>query len=153
MSIEAQLTDEMKAAMRQKDQDKLACIRQVRSKVQEATNAADFKGPSDDAFYQRIIAGYVKMLQKSLGDFVAAGEKGAALLGKYKAEIAYLEKYLPKTLSEAETRELVKKTVATLGVTDPKQAGKVMGALMKEHRGVLDAGLVKRLVDDVLTGK
>jgi uncharacterized protein len=150
MSIEARLADELKEAMRQKDAEKLACIRQVKSKVQEATNAPDFKGPADDAFYQKVIASYAKTLEKSLVEFAAAGERGKALHEKYSREIAFLKTYLPEQLSEEQTRAIVQEAIKKVGATSAKQTGQVLGAIMKEHKGKVDPGVVKRLVEQAL---
>lgn len=152
MSIEEQLNDDLKNAMRSKAADTVACIRQLKSKVQETVNAKGFSGPVDDALHQKVIASYVKSLEKAIVELQAAGERSKPLCDKYAAEIAYLGKYMPKMMSEAETLALVKKTIAALGVTDPKQAGKVLGALMKEHKGSIDAGLAKGLVEKTLSG-
>jgi uncharacterized protein len=152
MTLEQRLGDEMKDAMRQKDVDRLACVRQVRAKAQEAMNAPDWKGPADDAFYQRIIGSYVKMLEKSLGEFAQAGDKGKALTDKYQKEITYLRQYLPQQLGEPEVKALVAAAIQTLGATSKKQVGQVVGAIMKEHKGKVDPGLVKQLVEQALPG-
>jgi uncharacterized protein YqeY len=152
MSIEEQLNADLKDQMRAKNADTVACIRQLKSKVQETVNAKGFSGPVDDALYQKVIASYVKSLEKGIGELQAAGERGAPLRAKYQAEIDYLGKYMPKLLGEAETLALVKKAIATAGATDPKQAGKVLGVLMKEHKGQIDAALAKSLVERELAG-
>lgn len=150
MSIQAQLDTELKDAMRAKDADLVACIRQLKSKVQETTNAADFKGPVDDALYQRVIGSYSKSLEKGMAELAAGGERGAALVTKYQAEIDYLKKYMPKQLSESEALVVVKAAIAETGAQSSKQSGQVMGAVMKTHKGLIDAGLVKRLVEKEL---
>lgn len=150
MSIERQLDDELKAAMRARDQGKIACIRGVRAKVKEATTAKGFSGPTDDALFQRVIAAYVKQLRNALPELEAAGERGVELRAGYEAEVAYLDAYLPAKLDEASTRKLVDEAIATLGVSDPKRAGQVMGAIMKQHRDSVDPAIVKRLVDEKL---
>ena len=146
MSIEAKLDAELKDAMRARDSDRLGCIRSVRAKVQEVVNTKDFKGAVDDALYVKVINSYVKSLQKAIDEMRGAGP----VVDKYRAEIVYLQPYLPQLLDEAATAELVKKTIAALGVTDPKQSGKVMGAIMKEHKDEVDAAVVKRLVGEAL---
>ena len=151
MSIETQLDEALKAAMRSKDADRVACIRQVRAKVGEAKVAKGFDGKVDDALHQRIIGSYVKSLQKAGEELGAAGDRGEELRRKYAAEVAYLEQFLPKLLGEAETRELVVRAIAESGVDDLKQSGKVMGAIMKTHRQQVDAGLVRRLVEEALS--
>ncbi|MEE8409421.1 MAG: GatB/YqeY domain-containing protein [Myxococcota bacterium] len=152
MGIEQRLDDDLKAGMRAKEAHRVSCIRQVRSKIQEAVNAKGFKGKVDDALYQETISTYIKSLQKGIEELAAGGERGEALCTKYQAEIDYLKEFLPEMMGEDETRALVKKTVEELAVTDPKQAGHVMGAVMKDHQGKVDPGLVRRLVDEALAG-
>ena len=148
MSIAAKLDAELKDAMRARDQARLGCIRSVRAKVQEAVNAKGFTGEADDALYVKVIGSYVKSLQKAIDEMKGAG----AVADKYRAEIAYLQPYLPQALDEGATRALVQKTIADLGVTDAKQSGRVMGAIMKDHKDEVDAALVKRLVSEALGG-
>lgn len=152
MSIEAKLDEDLKSAMRAKDADKVACIRHLRAKVQEAVNAPGFRGPTDDAFYRSMAAAYVRQLQKALGELELAGDRGKELRDKYGAEIAYLSQYLPKLLDEQQTRALVAQAVAAAGAREPREAGKVIGALMKEHKGELDPALARRLVEEALRG-
>ena len=77
--------------------------------------------------------------------------RSAELRGKYQAEIDYLDVYMPKMLDEAATRALVEKAVAELGLSDPKMAGRVVGAVMKDNRGQVEPGLVKRLAEEVMS--
>jgi hypothetical protein len=150
MTIEAKLSDALKAAMRAKDKTRIACIRQVKSKIQEAVNAKGFKGEVDDTLYQTTIASYIKSLKKGIEELEAAGARGEELRASYAAEIAYLEPFLPQLKSEEETRELVQAAIARGGVTDVKQIGKVMGMVMKDHKGEVDAGLVRALAEQEL---
>jgi uncharacterized protein YqeY len=151
MTIEAELTDALKDAMRAKDKALIACIRQVKSKIQEAVNAKGFKGEVDDALYQNTIGTYIKSLKKGIEELEAAGPRSDELRASYAAEIAYLDKFLPQLKSEAETRELVKAAIAQGAVTDIKQIGKVMGLVMKDHKGQVDAGLVRTLAEQELS--
>lgn len=151
MSIEQQLGEALKDAMRAKDKSLIACIRQVRSKVQEAVNAKGFSGEVDDALYQNTIGAYIKSLKKGIEELEAAGSRSEELRTSYAAEIAYLEQFLPQLKSEEETRELVRAAIAQGGVTDVKQVGKVMGLVMKEHKGEVDAGLVRALAEQELS--
>lgn len=152
MSIEAKLDEELKKAMRAKDAALVACIRQLRSKMQETVNAPGFSGAVDDALYQKVIASYVKSLEKGISELEAAGERGQALRDKYRAEIRYLQPYLPSLKSEDETRAIVAATVARLSASGSKQVGAVVGAIMKEHKGSVDPALVRRLVEAALAG-
>ena len=150
MTIEAELDQELKNAMRAHEAGTVACIRSVKARVKEATTAKGFSGPVDDALYRRVIGSYVKQLKNAFPELEAAGDKGRALLEAYGTEVTYLDRYLPKLLGEAETRALVEKVVADLGATDPKRAGQVMGAVMKLHRESVDPALVKKIVDELL---
>ena len=78
------------------------------------------------------------------------GEKGKEQADGLRCEVEYCAQFLPQGLSEDEVRAAVRKAKADLGTTDPKMAGRVVGAVMKEHKGRVDAGLVKRIVDEEL---
>jgi uncharacterized protein YqeY len=66
-------------------------------------------------------------------------------------EIAFCDRFLPQKLGDAEVRALVKDAIARLGVTDARQAGRVVGEIMKAHKGVVDAGTAKRIAEELLT--
>lgn len=150
MSIEQQLQEDLKDAMRQKQADVVATIRQAKSKIQEAVNAKDFSGELNDELCQKVIISYCKSLEKAMSELESAGERSLPLRTKYAAEISYLRRYLPELLDEKASLALVQAAVAALPARDPKFAGKVIGQIMKEHKGKVDAGLTKRLVDEAL---
>ena len=72
------------------------------------------------------------------------------LAEKEEAEIAVIEVYLPKMLSEEEVQALVEKTIAELGITSKKDIGKLMKAIMADYRGRLDGGMVQRAAGSLL---
>ena len=150
MSIETQIGDQLKDAMRQKDQQTADCIRMIKTKHMERRTAAGFKGPLDDALWLDVIAAYQKQLRKARDEYAALGEKGASFLPQLEFEIEFCSRFLPKTAGEDEVRAVVKETVARMGVTDPKQAGKVMGEIMKTRKGLFDPQMVKRLVEETI---
>jgi uncharacterized protein len=149
-TIQERLDTDLKNGMRAKDADRVACIRQVRAKAQATTNEADFKGPTDDAFYMKVISGYIKSLEKGITELAVGGDKSLPLRKKYEAEIAYLSQYLPRRMSEPETRILVQEAIGKLSATSTKDTGKVMGAIMKDHKDSVDATLVKQLINELL---
>lgn len=151
MTIAEQLSAELIDAMKTKDAPRRDVIRQVQTEVATARSAADFTGQVDDAFYEKVIASYVKKMDKSRAEYEDLGERGAAMAAKLAYEVDYLSRWLPKTLDEGSTRELVLAAIADLGVNgDPKAAGRVIGQLMKEHGKELDGGLVNRVVREEL---
>lgn len=151
MTIAEQLAVELTDAMKTKDAPRRDVIRQVQTEVATARSQPDFEGPVDDAFYQKVIASYVKKMDKSRSEYADLGERGEAMAQKLAFEVEYLSRWLPQKLGEEETRALVKEAIAELGVAgDEKAAGRVTGHLMKSHGKDLDGGLVNSLVRDEL---
>lgn len=151
MSIQEQLTEDLRAAMKEKDARRRDVIRQVQTEVATAKSESDFSGELDDAFYQKVIASYVKRMDKSREEYEAMGERGEEMADKLAFEVEYLSRYLPQKLSEEETRKLVIDAIEELGVAgDEKAAGRVTGHLMKSRGQDLDGGLVNRLVKEEL---
>lgn len=151
MTIKEQLAAELKEAMLAKDARRRDVIRQVQSEISLATSEAGFKGEADDALYEQVISSYVKKMKKSKEEYENLGERGRAMAQKLGYEVDFLNRWLPRKLDEEATRELVKVSVASLGVAgDEKAAGRVIGALMKEHGDDLDGGLVNHIVREEL---
>lgn len=151
MSIQDQLTEELRNAMREKDPRRRDVIRQVQTEVATAKSQSDFSGEVDDAFYQKVIASYVKKMDKSREEYAEIGERGEAMAEKLAFEVEYLSQWLPTKLGEEETRKLVTEAIDALDVAgDEKAAGRVTGHLMKTHGDDLEGALVNRLVREEL---
>ncbi len=153
MGIEDELAVELKDAMRAGDKLRKDVIRQVQTEVATARSEPGFTGKVDDALYEKVIASYVKKMDKSRQEYLELGDRGAPMAEKLAFEVDYLGRWLPQKLGEEETRVLVRDTIASLGVTgDPKAAGRVTGTLMKSRGGDLDGGLVAKIVSEELSG-
>jgi uncharacterized protein YqeY len=150
MSVEAQLGELLKEAMRAKDARTADCIRMIKTKHMERRTAAGFKGPLDDALWLDVITAYQKQLRKSREEYTAIGARGADAITQIDFEIGFCSRFLPKAASDDEVRAIVRETVARLGVSDPKQAGRVVGEIMKANKGKVEAAAVKRIVDEEL---
>ncbi len=150
MSLESQLQDLLKEAMRSKDSRTADCVRMIKTKHMERRTAPGFKGQLDDALWLDVIAAYQKQLRKAREEYAGLGERGAEKLPDLDFEIELCARFLPKLASEEEVRGVVKEAIARLGVDDPKQAGKVLGDIMKMHKGKLDPAMVKRVVEQEL---
>ncbi len=154
MSIQEELTAELRSAMKEKDAARRDVIRQVQTEVATAKSHPDFSGEVDDTLYQKVIASYVKKMDKSREEYAAMGERGERMADKLAFEVEYLSRWLPQKLDEEETRRLVVEAIADLEVAgDEKAAGRVTGHLMKSRGDDLDGGLVNRLVREELTGE
>lgn len=153
MPLEQELSELLKQAMKDKDQAVANVVRMLKTKVMERRTAKGFSGAVDDALVREVIAAYRKQLQKGLEEFRAAGDRGKEQAAELEFEIAFCERFLPKGLDEAAVRALVTERIAALGVTDAKQVGRVMGDVMKSHKGQVEAALVKRIAEEILAAK
>ncbi len=153
MSIETQLQDLLKEAMRNKDLRTADCVRMIKTKHMERRTAAGFQGPLDDALWLDVIASYQKQLRKAREEYAGLGPRGAERLPQLDFEIEVCSRFLPKQASEEEVRVAVKEAIARLGVSDPKQSGKVLGDIMKAQKGKFDPALVKRVLEQELAPK
>ena len=99
-----------------------------------------------------VIGAYRKSLQKALPDYEAAGERGRAQAEQLRHEIEYLERWLPRGLDAAALRALVRERLTALNVTDVKQVGRLVGDVMKTHKGQVEAADVKRVAEELLAG-
>lgn len=145
--IETDLTAQLKAAMKAGDKRALNAIRMVRTKIMEARTAKNAK-PLDEDGVLEVIRGYVKSLEAALAEFRASGtaEDDENVL-QLAAEVELFAPYMPTFLSEAATAAIVDAAIAATGATERKQAGMVMGRVMKEHKGEVEPGVVRALVE------
>lgn len=150
MSIEAQLHELLKGAMRAKDARTADCIRMIKTKHMERRTAAGFKGPLDDNMWLEVVAAYQKQLRKAREEYAAVGERGADALPQLDFEIGFCAQFLPKAAGDDEVRAVVRETLTRLGASDPKQSGRVMGEIMKANKGKFDPSSVKRIVEEEL---
>jgi uncharacterized protein len=152
MGLEQQLNDTLKQAMLGKDQKTADVVRMIKTKIMERRTAKGFSGTVDDALIGDVIAAYRKQLIKAIEEFEKLGEKGAEQASQMKFEVGFCEKFLPKGLDDAALRALIKERIATLGINDPKQAGRLVGDIMKSHKGQVEAADVKRVAEELLKG-
>ena len=150
MAIEQQLTDTLTQAIRAKDTRTADVVRRLKTRLQERRTAKGFAGQVDDALVLDVIGAYRKQLQKALVEYDKLGERGAAQAAQLRFEIEFCERFLPKGLDDAALRSLVQERARALGVTDPKQIGRLVGDVMKTHKGQVDAADVKRVAEELL---
>ena len=149
-NLEAQLGEQLTAAIKAKDLTTANLIRMIKTKIMERRTAKGFTGTVDDALVLDVIATYKKSMEKARADYVNAGDRGKEQLAEIDFEVEWCNKFLPKQLSEAELRDAVAKAVAELPQKDPKMAGRVIGTIKKQFGDRADAQLVKKLADELL---
>jgi uncharacterized protein len=152
MALEQRLTDELTQAIRAKDTRTADVVRMLKTRLQERRTAKGFTGQVDDALVTDVIGAYRKQLQKALAEYDKLGERGAAQAAQLRFEIEFCERFLPKGLDATALRSLVQERAKALGVTDPKQIGRLVGDVMKTHKRQVDAADVKKIAEELLQG-
>ena len=152
MALEQMLNDTLTKAIKEKDQKTADVIRMIKSKIGERRTAKGFSGTVDDALVLDVIAGYRKQLQKALPEFEKLGERGAAHAAQLRFDIEFCERYLPKGMDEDALRTLVRERLDALKIVDAKQVGRLVGDVMKTHKGQVEAADVKRVAEEMLKG-
>ena len=150
MALEQTLNDQLTRAIKDKDPRTANVLRMLKTRLQERKTAKGFGGGVDDALVLDVIGAYRKQLQKALGEFEGLGERGAEQAAQLRFEIGFCEGFLPKGMDEAAVRALVAERVAALGIADAKQVGRLVGDVMKTHKGQVEAADVKRIAEEIL---
>ena len=150
MELERQLNERLTRAIKERDLRTADTVRMLKTKLMERKTAKGFSGEVDDALVLDVIGAYRKQLQKALPEFEKVGERGAAQVDQLRFEIALCEGYLPKGLDEAALCALVDERLRALGIADAKQIGRLVGDVMKTHKGQVEAADVKRIAEDLL---
>jgi uncharacterized protein len=150
MTLEHELDETLKHAIKRKDMRTADAVRMLKTRVTERRTAKGFSGTIDDALVQEVIAAYRKQLQKAVAEYEKVGERGAAQVAQLRFEIDFCERFLPKKIDDAAVRAIVRERIAALGVTDLKQVGRLVGDVMKTHKGQLEAADVKRIAEELL---
>ncbi|RGE39846.1 GatB/YqeY domain-containing protein [Comamonas testosteroni] len=147
MSLKAQITEDMKNAMRAKDSARLGTIRLLQAAMKQ--KEVDERVELDDAAVIAIVDKLIKQRKDSITAYEAANRQDLADVEK--AEMEVLKVYLPQRMSEAEITAAVAAIVAEVGATGPGDMGKVMGAVKSQLAGKADMGLVSAAVKAALS--
>jgi uncharacterized protein YqeY len=148
MSLKDQITDDMKAAMRAKDSERLSTIRLLIAEIKR--KEVDERIELDDAQVVAIVEKMIKQRKDSITQFENGGRQDLA--DKEKAELTVLTAYMPAGLSDEEVAAEVAAAVAASGAAGPQDMGKVMGILKPKLAGRADMTAVSAQVKKALTG-
>lgn len=146
MSLKDRITDDMKAAMRAKDTERLGTIRLLTAAMKQ--KEVDERVELDDAAIVGIVDKLIKQRKDSIEAFEKAGRQDLA--DKEAAEVQVLQVYLPARLSADEIAAEVRALVAELGAKGPGDMGKVMGAAKQRLAGKAEMGQVSAAVKAAL---
>ncbi len=148
MSLKEQITEDMKAAMRAKDTERLGTIRLLTAAMKQ--KEVDERVELDDAAVIAIVDKMLKQRKDSIEAFEKAGRQDLA--DKEISEVKVLQVYLPARLSAEEIAAEVKAIVTALDAKGPGDMGKVMGAVKAKLAGKADMGQVSAAVKAALAG-
>lgn len=147
MSVQVRLVEEMKAAMKERDEIRLSAIRLIRSTVKN--REIEKRRELDEQEIAEAISSLAKQRRESIRMFGDAGRDD--LVAKEERELEVLLTFLPQQLSPEEVAALVNRAVAETGAAGPADMGRVMKALMPMVAGKADGKLVSDLVKQALS--
>lgn len=150
MRLEQQIMTEMKEAMKAKDEAVLRALRAIKAEIIKAKTEPGAGGEIDEATEQKFLLKMMKQRKDSLEIFEQQGR--ADLAAKEKEEMAVIEKFLPKQLSEEELKTALREIIAGTGASSPADMGKVMGVASKQLAGLADGKTISAAVKDLLAG-
>ncbi len=148
MTLKQRLTDDMKAAMKSGEKERLATIRLVNAAIKQ--REVDERIVLDDAAVIAVLEKMLKQRRDSVSQYEAAGREDLASVER--AEIVVIEAYLPAKMGEAEIAAEIAAAVAATGATGAADMGKLMGVLKPRLAGKADMGQVSALVKKALAG-
>lgn len=149
MTLEQQIQEDIKAAMKAKDAVALSAVRAVKGEILLFKTSEGGAKEVTDADVVKMIQKLVKQRKESAEQYSAAGRQ--ELADNELAEASAMEKYLPKQLSEAEVEEKVKEIIAQTGAQSIKDMGKVMGVANKTLAGQSDGRTISAVVKKLLS--
>ncbi|HKJ77759.1 MAG TPA: GatB/YqeY domain-containing protein [Gammaproteobacteria bacterium] len=146
--LKERIGDDVKAAMRAKDKERLAVLRQITAAIKQ--REVDERSELDDDQVLGVIEKLVKQHRDSIQQYGDAGRDD--LVQKEQFEVDIIQEYLPEALDEAELDALIDQVIAETGASSPKEMGQVMGALKPKVQGRADMGAVGAKVKARLAG-
>ena len=133
------INDDLKTAMKAGDKDRVGTLRLVNAAIKSADIDARLRqGQDQRRRHPRVIAKMIKQRRDSIEQF--HGRRAPELADKEAAEIAVIEGYMPKQMSEAEAKAAIAAVIKETGAAGPKDMGKVMAALKAKYAGQMDFG-------------
>jgi uncharacterized protein len=148
MSLKERITDDMKAAMRSGEKERLGVIRMITSAIKQ--REVDERIMLDDSQVLNVLEKMIKQRKESVLQFQAGNRQDLA--GKETAEITLLQTYLPAQLSDVELDALIGEAIATSGAASIKDMGKVMAIIKSKAQGRADMAAVGTKIKARLSG-
>ena len=138
MSLKQKILDDIKAAMKAGDKDRLVTLRMLSAAIKQ--REVDERTEMDDAQTLAVVEKMIKQRRESIKQYEEGGRP--ELAAKEQAEIDILDDYMPEQLSEVELEKMIQDAIAETGASEMKDMGKVMGVLKPKIQGKADMGAV-----------
>lgn len=143
-----QISNDIKEAMKARDKVRLDTLRNIKKVFLEAKTAPGANDELSDADAMKILQKLAKQGKESVATYVAQNRQDLA--DDEMAQVAVIEEYLPRPMTEEEIEAAVKEIIAQVGATSMKEMGKVMGVASKQMAGKADGGLISQIVKRLL---
>lgn len=148
MSLKSRIDQDIKEAMRAKDQDALRTLRSIKSMILLAETEKGGSKELSEADEMKLLTKAAKQRKESLDTFAAQGREDLA--NKEKTELEIIERYLPQQMSEEELKQALEKIIAEEGASGMQDMGKVMGRATQELAGRADGKQISQMVKQLL---
>jgi len=150
MSLKQHIESKLNEALKAKDKNTYPTLRLVVSAIKDAEIAGRSKGQQEvaDSDVTSILKKMIKQRNESCEVYKKAGRK--ELLESESREIEVISTFLPKQLSEEETKKICQETVKSVGATSMKDMGKIMAALKSKHADTIDFSKVSSIIKELL---
>ncbi|MEK6477611.1 GatB/YqeY domain-containing protein [Catalinimonas sp. 4WD22] len=148
MSLKSRIDQDIKEAMRAKDQDALRTLRSIKSMILLAETEKGGSKELTEADEMKLLTKAAKQRKESLDTFAAQGREDLA--NKEKTELEIIERYLPQQMSEQELTQALQKIIAEEGASGMQDMGKVMGRATQELAGRADGKQISQTVKQLL---
>jgi uncharacterized protein YqeY len=148
MSIVDEVSTQLKEAMKAREKLRLSALRSIRALLLN-----EMKKDNSEDLDDEVSITLLRRLEKQRGESIEAFETAGRTeqVEGEKAEREIIRSFLPQLADEDSTRKIVEAAIDATGASNPKEMGRVMGAVMKEHKGKVDGTLVKRIASELLT--
>ena len=150
MSLKKQIEEKLSAALKAKDKNTYPTLRLIVSAIKDAEIASRTKGQKEmsDSDVTSILKKMIKQRNESCDVYKKAGRN--ELLENETKEIEVISNFLPKQLSEEETKKLCQEAIKSSGASSMKDMGKIMGILKSKHADTLDFSKVSSIIKEIL---
>jgi uncharacterized protein YqeY len=148
VDLKAKLNQDLKEALKAKDEVKLRTVRMLLAAIKNFE--VEKMGPATDEEIFQIMSKEIKKRQEAIEMYEKGGRPDLAQAEKQEIEV--IQSYMPNQLSEEEIRELARKVISEMNLKSPKDVGTAMKVIMPQVKGRADGKLVNKIVSELLSG-